>query len=68
MNTQLYDKMSIEVLENLIDSKYKELEEVKQEIDNFEEDYVGELIHEKREIESEINKLNKILKDKESRC
>lgn len=68
MNTQSYTEMSIEFLENLIDSKQAELIEIQQEIDTYEEDYVGELIHEKVVIQREIGELTKILKQKESEC
>ncbi len=68
MNTQSYAEKSIEFLEGLIESKQDELVELQQEIDNYEEDYVGELIHEKVAIQNEINELNRILKEKESQC
>ncbi len=68
MNTQSYAEKSIEFLEGLIESKQDELVELQQEIDNYEEDYVGELIHEKVAIQKEIDELNRILKQKESGC
>lgn len=68
MSTQSYTEKSIEFIEGLIESKQDELEEIQQEIDNYEEDYVGELIHEKVAIQNEINELNRILKQKESGC
>lgn len=68
MSIQSYTEMSIEFLEGLIESKQDELVELQQEIDNYEEDYVGELIHEKVAIQKEIDELNRILKQKESQC
>ena len=68
MNTQSYTEKSIEFLEGLIESKQNELVELQKEIDNYEEDYVGELIHEKVAIQNEIKQLTKILKEKESQC
>lgn len=68
MNIQSYTEKSIEFLEGLIESKQDELVELQQEIDNYEEDYVGELIHEKVAIQNEIDELNRILKEKESQC
>lgn len=63
-----YATKSIEQLEGIIEAKQDDLEEVIREIDLYEEDYTGELIHEKLELEKEIKQLNKILKEKESRC
>ena len=67
MNTQSYTEESIEFLEGLIESKQAEVVEIQYEIDNYEEDYVGELIHEKVAIQKEIDELNKIL-DKRNHC
>ena len=61
MNIESYTEKSIEFLEGLIESKQTELVELQYEIDNYEEDYVGELIHEKVAIQKEIDELNKIL-------
>ena len=61
MNIESYTEKSIEFLEGLIESKQAELVEIQYEIDNYEEDYVGELIHEKVAIQKEIDELNKIL-------
>ncbi len=61
MNIESYTEKSIEFLEGLIESKQAELVELQYEIDNYEEDYVGELIHEKVAIQKEIDELNKIL-------
>lgn len=68
MNMDTYANKSIEQLEGIIEAKQDDLEEVIREIDLYEEDYTGELIHEKVELEKEIKQLNKILKEKESRC
>ena len=68
MNMDTYANKSIEQLEGIIEAKQDDLEEVIREIDLYEEDYTGELIHEKLELEKEIKRLNKILKEKESRC
>lgn len=68
MNMDAYATKSIEQLEGIIEAKQDDLEEVIREIDLYEEDYTGELIHEKLELEKEIKRLNKILKEKESRC
>lgn len=68
MNMDAYATKSIEQLEGIIEAKQDDLEEVIREIDLYEEDYTGELIHEKVELEKEIKQLNKILKEKESRC
>jgi DNA mismatch repair ATPase MutS len=68
MNTQSYSKMSVEGLTEVIESKQNDLEEVQKEIDNLEEDYLGELIHEKVELMNEIKQLTKLLKEKELKC
>lgn len=68
MGIETYANKSIEQLEGIIEAKQDDLEEVIREIDLYEEDYTGELIHEKLELEKEIKQLNKILKEKESRC
>lgn len=68
MNMDAYATKSIEQLEGIIEAKQDDLEEIIKEIDLYEDDYTGELVHEKVELEKEIKQLNKILKEKESRC
>lgn len=54
-----FKEMTVDQLESILEVKYNDLENVKQEIDLFEEDYRPDLIDDKKELKRDIKKIEK---------